>query len=162
MRAASALIIVAAGFLASGCGGGDTAADQGGETTTGGGRTVTVELAAQNDSGEFGTAILTSQGAKTWVVLELENPVSDSPQPAHIHQGTCAELDPTPAYPLTNVVDAASDTTVDVPLEELEGGTFAINVHKSETEAETYVSCGNIGGEAAQEDDSGSGPGYGY
>lgn len=162
MRTSAIVILAAAGLLAAGCGSGDDATGGGGETATEGGKTVTVELAAQNDSSESGTATLTGQGATTRVVLEVENPASESPQPAHVHKGTCAELDPAPKYPLTNVVDGASETTVDVPLEELEGGRFAINVHKSEAEAETYVSCGNISGESAQEDDSGSGPGYGY
>ena len=127
------------------------------------GKTVTIELDAQNDSGESGTATLTADGATTRVVLALENPASDSPQPAHIHKGTCADLDPAPAYPLANVTAGASDTTVEVPLEELRNGRFAINVHKSEAEAEAYVSCGTIGEAAASEEDEDSGgPGYGY
>ena len=78
-------------------------------------KTITVKLDEQNGSGESGTATLTAEGSSTKVVLELENPASPDPQPAHIHPGTCAELDPTPAYPLTNVEGGNSETTVNGP-----------------------------------------------
>jgi hypothetical protein len=165
MRTASALvaILAATALVVTGCGGSDEPAGASGEPASGAssdGKVVTIQLDAQNDSGESGTATLNSQGAQTKVVLALENPASESPQPAHIHKGTCEDLDPAPAYPLANVTAGASETMVDVPLEELEGGRFAINVHKSETEAEIYVACGTVG--TGGEDDGGSGPGYGY
>ena len=93
-------------------------------------------------------------------MLELENPASPDPQPAHIHKGTCAELDPTPLYTLTNVEGGKSETTVNVALDKLTGSDLAINVHKSEPEIKTYVSCGNIGTGGGS--DSGSGGGSGY
>jgi hypothetical protein len=125
--------------LAAGCGGDD----DGDEAT--GGDTVTVELAEQNDSGESGTATLAAAGEQTRVVLDLSNPTSDS-QPAHIHRGTCANLDPAPAFPLPNVEDGSSEATVDVTLDELTSGEYAVNVHQSNDEADVYVSCGDITG----------------
>jgi hypothetical protein len=151
-------------LLAAGCGSGDESTGASDDTATTGmtaGKTVTIALDAQNDSGESGTATLTAEGAKTRVVLALENPASESPQPAHIHKGTCADLNPTPAYGLANVIDGASDTTVDVPLDELQGGRFAINVHMSEDKADVYVSCGTVG-TAPADDDGSNGSGYGY
>lgn len=124
--------------LAAGCGGDD------GEEAAGG-DTVTVELAEQNGSGESGTATLTAEGEQTRVVLELSNPASDS-QPAHIHLGTCDNLDPAPAFPLPNVENGSSEATVDATLDALTGGEYAINVHKSNDEANVYVSCGDIEG----------------
>jgi hypothetical protein len=121
------------------CGG-----DDGGDEAAGG-DTVTVELAEQNGSGESGTATLTAEGEQTRVVLELSNPASDS-QPAHIHNGTCANLDPAPAFGLPNVEDGSSEATVDVALDELTSGEYAVNVHKSNDEADVYVSCGDITG----------------
>lgn len=165
LRSLLALALSAAALLAAGCGGSETSDASGDDGAADGssGKTVTIELDAQNDSGESGTATLTADGATTRIVLALENPASDSPQPAHIHKGVCAELDPAPAYPLANVTDGAAETTVDVPLDELKNGRFAINVHKSEAEAEVYVSCGTIGEAAASEEDEDSGgPGYGY
>lgn len=105
---------------------------------------VTVQLGQQNNSGESGTAVLTPMGNQTKVTLNLTGAPSGVEQPAHIHPGTCAQLDPKPQYPLNNVVDGQSETTLDVSLETLMSGSFAINVHKSMTEASVYVSCGNI------------------
>jgi hypothetical protein len=159
MRTSTMGILAAAALLAAGCGGSDATSGDTGATGSDSGKTVTVDLATQNDSGESGTATLTAQGSKTRVVLALESLASDAPQPAHIHKGTCADLDPAPAYPLANAVDGASETTVDVPLEDLEGGRFAINVHKSEAEATVYVACGDLGNAPAEQ---GGGGGSGY
>ncbi len=106
--------------------------------------TVTVTLQEQNNSGQQGTATLVDAGnGKTTVTINLSNG-SSVPQPAHIHKGTCANLDPKPAYPLTSVVNGASETTVDASLSELTSEQYAINVHKSAAEVTTYVACGNI------------------
>jgi hypothetical protein len=35
-------------------------------------------------------------------------------------------------------------TTLDVPIDTLLNGTFSVNVHKSATEAATYVACGDL------------------
>jgi hypothetical protein len=109
--------------------------------------TVTIMLGEQNASGETGTATLTDMhNGTTKVVLKLSggNAATTVSQPAHIHPGTCATLDPKPIYPLTNVVSGASETTVQVSVDDLLKGTYAINVHKSGPEASVYVSCGNI------------------
>ena len=57
--------------------------------------------------------------------------------------------------------DGTSTSTVDVKLDDLRNGAFAINVHKSAAEIQTYVACGDIstgkGGSG-----EGSGSGYGY
>lgn len=131
-----ALILAALSFL-GGCGSGDG----GGE---GGSGEVTVDLAEQNGSGESGTVTLTADGEKTKVVIALENPPA-VPQPAHIHKGSCEDLDPNPAYGLENVVDGNSSSEVDVPLDELRDDDFAINVHKSGDKIEVYVACGDLG-----------------
>lgn len=129
-----ALILAALAFL-SGCGSGD------GES---GSDEVVVDLEEQNGSGESGTATLTTDGEKTKVVIALEDP-SAAPQPAHIHEGSCAALDPTPAYGLENVVGGKSTTVVDRPLEELRDQDFSINVHESVEKLDVYVACGNVG-----------------
>jgi hypothetical protein len=105
---------------------------------------LTVELAEQSGSGESGKATLTPSGLeKTRVVIELVNP-PNVPQPAHIHPGTCQQLDPKPAYALTNVVDGKGETTIPAPLAELRQADLVINVHKSEAEIATYAACGAI------------------
>ena len=102
-------------------------------------------LATQNASGELGTVTLTAVGEKTRVDVALANAPTDVPQPAHIHEGTCAKLDPKPKYPLTTVVDGTSTTMVDVPMSQLVAGGFAVNVHKSTKEIPTYIACGELG-----------------
>jgi hypothetical protein len=105
---------------------------------------VTVDLHELNDSGLSGTATLTDNGdGTTTVELAIDGPAGDNP--AHIHEGTCDSLDPNPLYPLNNVdADGSSVIDLDVPLDELLGGEFAINVHKSAAEIAVYVTCGNI------------------
>jgi hypothetical protein len=100
-------------------------------------------LNAQNGSGEDGTVTMTAVDAgHTQVVIQLSNGTS-TPQPAHVHEGTCATLNPKPLYPLNNVVDGMSDTTIAVSLDSIVHGGYAVNVHKSATEAAIYVSCGD-------------------
>jgi len=104
---------------------------------------MTVNLAPQNASGEKGTVTLTPQGDKTQVVIKLAGAPSAA-QPAHIHDGSCANLDPKPRVPLQNVVDGASTTTLDMKLADVVGKGGAVNVHKSTADLKTYVACGDL------------------
>jgi hypothetical protein len=108
------------------------------------GNAVTIDLGAQNNSGEQGTATLTPQGDKTQVVIQLKGAPAGVAQPAHIHEGSCAKLDPKPKHGLEPVVDGKSTTTLPVKLDELMSGGGAINVHKSAEEVKTYVACGDL------------------
>ncbi len=83
--------------------------------------------------------------------------------PAHIHVGSCDELDPNPTFMLTDIALAATEadagadaaaaipversvTTVDAALEDLRTGGYAINVHQSAEDIGTYITCGNLSG----------------
>jgi len=103
-----------------------------------------VALAAQNDSDETGTATLEEVDGKTVVTIAVENEPAGASQPAHIHVGAC----PTPGvvvYPLNNVVDGVSITTIDVNLADLGAQLpLAVNLHKSAAESKVYVSCGDL------------------
>ncbi|HEX3670929.1 MAG TPA: hypothetical protein VHT92_04400 [Candidatus Cybelea sp.] len=106
--------------------------------------TATVTMSAQNGSGESGTATLTQKGSDVEVVISLTGSPATTPQPAHIHDGTCADLKGV-AYALANVVGGKSTTTVPgVTIDKLLGGPYAINVHESAANLGKYVSCGNI------------------
>jgi len=106
--------------------------------------TLTVTLNAENGSGETGTAVLTQESGDVKVVVTIKNAPA-GPQPMHIHAGTCANLNPTPAYPLTSVSNGASTTTVKgVTIDDLLAKPYAINVHKSTSDLGTYVACGDI------------------
>jgi hypothetical protein len=135
-RSLGALALLIATLTLAACGGDD-------DDEAGGNGEVTVELAEQNDSGQSGTATLTPAGEQTTVTLELSNPPGD-PQPAHIHSGTCEELGEV-VYPLENLEEGTSETTVDASLEELQNGEFAINAHESEENIANYIACGPIG-----------------
>ena len=105
---------------------------------------ITVNLGAQNNSGETGTATLTPEGHKTKVVIEMSNAPAGVAQPAHIHEGTCANLDKAPKWKLEPVKDGKSTTVVPVSLETIVKTKTAINVHKSPKEIQDYVACGDI------------------
>ncbi len=105
---------------------------------------VKVELAAQNSSGETGYAMLYPHGAKTKVIVHLKGAPKGVTQPDHIHKGTCANLDPKPAYILKPVVGGKSVTMVKVSLADLLKEPMGINVHASPTDLKKYVACGDI------------------
>jgi hypothetical protein len=137
-------------FLAGGCGGDDD------EGSAAGGGSVTIQLSEQNGSGESGTATLTADGDQTMVEVDISNGTS-TPQPAHIHEGSCADLNPQPEYALQNVVNGKSTSTVSASLEDLKSEAYAINVHKSAADLQTYVSCGDIGGSGGDSSEGGNG-----
>jgi hypothetical protein len=101
-------------------------------------------LTAQNGSGEIGTVVLTPMGDKTKVDVAIVGAPAGVIQPDHIHTGTCAKLDPKPAYGLAALTNGVSSTVVPVSMATLLASPFAVNVHKSATEIATYVSCGNL------------------
>lgn len=116
------------------------------ETPTGMmGNSYAVVLNPQNNSTQVGAAVITDLGnGKVAVAIDITaNGITD-PQPAHIHKGTCAALDPNPAYPLTSVIDGKSLTEVEVNFADLVASPYAINIHKSAADAGTYVACGDI------------------
>jgi len=159
IRVGTGVLVVLAALALAACGSGGNGGSSGSSAST----TETVKLGAQNGSGESGTATLTAEGDRTKVVISLEsmaaNPGSQ-PQPAHIHTGSCANLDPTPKYGLSDVRNGRSTTTVNAKLDDLEQGAFAINVHKSAAQINTYVACGNVG--TGKPSAGSSGGGYGY
>jgi len=101
-----------------------------------------VKLEPQNNSNESGTATLTPAGDSTKVVLEVKG--AEGTQPTHIHKGTCAQLDPKPAFPLSPVVNGKSEPTVKASMKDLTAGGYAINGHKSAQDLKTYVFCGDL------------------
>lgn len=91
-----------------------------------------------------GTATLTDLGnGKLRVDINVEA-AGNNAMPAHIHPGTCEELDPKPKYPLSDVENGKSTTEVDATLADVQTGAFAINLHKSTQDLKTYTACGDI------------------
>ena len=154
----SLFALVAFLLTLAGCGGGDNGGDGAGagetggaETQTpeegaGGDRNVTASLDELNGSEQTGTATLSAVGEdRTRVVVQVSN-APDEAQPAHIHKGSCDELDPNPAFPLESLENGRSNTVVDASLDDLQASAYAINVHKLEAKAKTYVACGDLTG----------------
>jgi hypothetical protein len=107
---------------------------------------VQFAIGAQNGSGEHGTATIVELATGGVIVrIHLTGAPDGVPQPAHIHDGTCAKLDPKPTYPLHLVIDGVSETKLpSVTMADLTKSDFAINVHKSTSDIPTYVACGDI------------------
>jgi hypothetical protein len=82
--------------------------------------------------------------AQTRVDITLNNAPSNVPQPAHFRAGTCSKFNPNPQYPLSDVVNGKSSSTVNVPLAQLVGKPHTITVHKSAEELKTTVACGDV------------------
>jgi hypothetical protein len=107
-------------------------------------QSMTLTLTAQNNSGIGGTVTLADQGSgKTRVTIEATG-AGAGPQPAHIHPGSCAQLDPAPRFALTSVVNGASTTDVDATLAQLMSQPSAVHMHKSVDELTVYVACADI------------------
>ena len=105
---------------------------------------LVIALGEQNNSGQVGMATLTDNGDGTTRVVVETTGAPTGPQPIHIHEGTCAGLNPAVKYPLTSLVNGRSETTVAVALATLLATPHAINAHKSPQEAAVYVACGDI------------------
>lgn len=101
-------------------------------------------------------------------VSRAQTPVAEgaeAPHPAHIHSGSCAQLGDV-VVPLTDVAAPMGDmkgaatahpvtlssTEVDMPLDELLSGEYAINVHESADNIGVYIACGDIGGTTFTDD----------
>ena len=105
--------------------------------------TIVLTLDPQNRSGVGGTATLVRHGDTTEVQLALTGNKPGEQYPAHIHQGTCAKLTPTPRYPLQPVINGLSNTTVQVSLKDLQSSPYAVNVHDPKAPTK-YVACADI------------------
>ncbi|MBL8941204.1 MAG: CHRD domain-containing protein [Archangium sp.] len=109
-----------------------------------------VVMNAENNSGQSGFAMLTALSAsKTRVEIDVAASNDSRPQPAHVHEGRCGEIGAIKAG-LTNLAPDAkkpgrftSTTEIDVGLDTLEKGTFAINAHDVR-DFSLYITCGQI------------------
>jgi hypothetical protein len=106
---------------------------------------VFLQFEAQNDSGITGGGIMTElDGGETAVTIGVVAIGFADPMPAHVHEGTCDDLDPRPKYPLNDVATGASNTVINTGLDDLLATPHAVNVHKSAAEADVYVACAEI------------------
>jgi hypothetical protein len=106
---------------------------------------MTINMGAQNGSRQDGQAWLKDTPGGLWVKVMLHNEPRGASEPAHIHMGTCAKLNPAPVKPLSNVVGGSSVTTLPgVTIAWVKRGHYAINAHQSAANLKHYVSCGDL------------------
>ena len=104
---------------------------------------IIFDLQPQNNSSESGKAVLREEYGQVTVTLALDNAPTNE-QPAHIHVGACPEPGAI-RYPLSNVVNGISKTTIMTTIENLRAqAPLAINVHESPEKMENYVACGDL------------------
>jgi hypothetical protein len=104
----------------------------------------TVQLSGLHYSGESGTAVFTQVPGGVRVVMDLEGAPTNTPQPTHVHIGTCAKNTATNVA-LTNLMNGKSTTFIKgATLADFRTGKLVINVHRSTDDLAHYVSCGAI------------------
>ncbi|HEX5498208.1 MAG TPA: hypothetical protein VFX03_03235, partial [Thermomicrobiales bacterium] len=107
------------------------------------GAPLAVRLAPQGGSGVDGLAVLASQGDTTSINVTLRGAAGG--ELLVIQHGTCAALDPAPAFLLADAdATGRSQTTLQTTLAALQAAPAAIAVHKSATDYATVVACGEI------------------
>jgi hypothetical protein len=107
--------------------------------------TLNINMGAQNQSKQGGTAVVKDVKGGVWVKVSVMNEPKGASEPAHIHAGTCAKLNPAPWKPLSNIVNGTSISTVmGVTVAKLKAGQYAINAHQSAANLKHYVSCGDL------------------
>src|SRR5207253_4893657 len=107
------------------------------------GQANTLQLTPQNNSGISGTATFTQSGSNVHVDIRVTG-AGAGPQPAHIHEGTCAALNPTPQFSLQSVTNGTSSTDIQTTLQTLTSTPHAVHMHKSADELSVYVACADI------------------
>lgn len=100
---------------------------------------ITLHISSPTGGGQSGSAVLTSSGDQTTVVIDVEPPASDV-QPIHIHTGMCGEIG-TVIEPLENVIRGDSTTVLKRPLGELAIAGMLINIHASFEDFRTSTAC---------------------
>lgn len=115
-----------------------------------------------------------AMGAAGGVLAQDEEASMGPVHPAHIHAGTCDDLEPNPTAPLSDVtlwmndsddeeanrvqgsltaaMTLRSETDVEMSLEDLLAESYSINVHESAENIQNYVACGEIGGIVVDDD----------
>ena len=108
---------------------------------------TTVHLLEHGNSGQFGSATLTSAGAATRVVISVAptGETAGAGQPAEVRAGNCGSIGAV-VHRLADVVDGRSITTIDAPLTGLLDGNTALVVRRPEagSEAPSMAACGNV------------------
>ena len=139
LAAAGGAVVLLVGAGCGGGGGGDGGSGDGVSV----GSAMTIDIVEQNDSGEFGTAELTPNGATTDILISTGGLAAGVPNPAGIYKGTCGKISGAPAFKLPTLEEGLSALTVDVSLDDLLAGGYVIDIQKSAKD-DTSIACAEI------------------
>jgi hypothetical protein len=105
---------------------------------------VTAELEEENDSGITGTAVLTPDGERTLVVIELVG--AEEGVEGHMFDSTCDDHGAATVFYDFDPVDAdgRSETVVDAPFSDLTTGDYWIHLHEPAVERGGGLVCGVV------------------
>jgi hypothetical protein len=111
------------------------------------GAVASLPLTDYSDLGVTGTvSLLALDDGTTRVTISLEGDAVTGGHIAHLHPGTCNNLqDAGTIYLATVGPDGVSETTVELSLSELLNNGWSVNVHLSEAEYDTWLVCGYLG-----------------
>jgi hypothetical protein len=108
---------------------------------------ASLPLADYSGLGVTGTVTLVAtDDSTTRVTITLEGDAVTGDHIAHLHRGTCDNLqDDGTIYLATVGADGVSSTTVEMPLRDLISDGWSVNVHRSEADWDTWLVCGYLG-----------------
>ena len=105
---------------------------------------LTLDLQEQNNSGITGTVAFSPTSDGTGGGRDRARQQRGRPTPGARPPGQLCRPRPGPKWPLSNVVDGKSKTTIDADLSELTAQEYAVNVHDSPENADLYVACADV------------------
>lgn len=109
-----------------------------------------LDLEEVNESDLGGTVTLFDAGDVT--IVEFAATGAGGDHPAMIVPGVCGETTDTTGYALESVTNTGeSNTTIDVPLDDLLAEEHVVQILMSNDDAETVIACANIEGEPTTE-----------
>lgn len=119
-------------------------------------RSVRYAVTQVNESGVEGSVLIADYGRRTVVSVALAGTRPGELHPTHFHLGRCGTGGDIVVLLQSVRGDTGFGVTVlDTPFDDLIGGEYYLNVHRSPSELDTILACGEVGLHATPLDVSG-------